>query len=311
MLGHAEHRDQPAHSVEPEAPAERLERVRGSPRRRRATRLAVPLSGPSSSSSRPVASELLPLRLDHVGRRLRDESLVRELPLGARHLRRSASRRSSMRWRRLLGIDLLGGEDLHRRRTWRSPRPRRRRDSSRASRADELVRAPRRRRARRRQHAARRHPDEVPPAAHRGASARSQRRPPARPARRSASGSTSGKAWTTSTRPRRELGQIGVDLLGHERHHRVSSASICSSTQRSVARGVLVAVVEPRLDDLEVPVAELRPEELVEVERRVGEVVGLEVRRSPTSTARWRRESDPPVLDALGARRRAPRRRRR
>ncbi len=86
-------------------------------------------------------------------------------------------------------------------------------------------------------------------------------------------------------------GQVAPDLLGDEGHHRMGQRQdLARAREQQVRRGLLVAVVEARLDDLQVPVAELRPEELVEVERRVGEVVGVEARGVTASIARCSRE---------------------
>ena len=73
------------------------------------------------------------------------------------------------------------------------------------------------------------------------------------------------------------VGQIGPDLLGDEGHDRVRERERPLEHEEQVRGGRLVAVVEPRLDDLQVPVAELGPEEAVELERGVGEVVAVEV----------------------------------
>ena len=72
--------------------------------------------------------------------------------------------------------------------------------------------------------------------------------------------------------PRRPVGQVRPDLLGHVRHHRVQQL------QQPLERGgrrrarVGVAVVEPRLDRLEVPVAEVVEGQVVELVGHVREV---------------------------------------
>ncbi len=59
-----------------------------------------------------------------------------------------------------------------------------------------------------------------------------------------------------------------------------------------------IPVVEPRLDDLQVPVAELRPEERVEAEHAVGEVVAVEGLAEGADLALQPRD-DPAVLDPV------------
>ena len=91
-------------------------------------------------------------------------------------------------------------------------------------------------------------------------------------------------------------GRYPPDLLGDERHHGMRNGERALEHVEQVRRGVLVAVVEARLDGLEVPVAELRPEEPVEVEHRVGEVVGVDGAREGADRALQPRQ-DPPVLE--------------
>ena len=54
---------------------------------------------------------------------------------------------------------------------------------------------------------------------------------------------------------------VGPDLLGDERHHRVQQRQHPLQRPEQRGRNVLIARIKARLDDLEVPVAQLRPEE--------------------------------------------------
>ena len=212
-----------------------------------------------------VASELLALGLDHLRRRLGDETLVAELALGALDLRRAARRVLPRSGSTCSAVD---------------------RPTARISIGPIVVSAARPR----------------PPAPAAPASrTNSDTSPPMRASRTAAGGtptrSRQRRTWrtrwiplSTDRAPRcqgatgrsREarddkqlpaIGQVAPDLLGHERHDRMGRASTCSSTKSRFAAASSIAVVEARLDDLQIPVAELRPEERVEVQDRVGEVV--------------------------------------
>ena len=181
------------------------------------------------------------------------------------------------------------------RRSWPGPRRSAPSRLSRARRRDQLVR-----RARRRRRAPGRtlpagDPDQVAPAA--DAAGQLDRGPASRASAASSTsaGSASGKPETTSG-PALGAGQVTPDLLGHERHHRVGQRQHPLEDEEEVLRDLALAVVQARLDDLEVPVAELRPEEVVEVERGMGEVVARRasrVHRRRSSAAAARGSSGP------------------
>ena len=224
-----------------------------------------------------VALELLALLLDHLGRRLGDEALVGELalrrarprpraPRGARRSARRPRRRRAPRRRAPAPAPTVA--------TGSPPLPPRRRSSKRASRATNSCGSlPVDAAA---EHAA----DRAPPASSRQAagagSARSPRRPRPRRLGSIRASSAAGKRWTAAglrgPGGSYQISSVTNGITG------CSRASARSSTRRGASpRPSSSPVVEARLDDLQVPVAELRPEERVELERRVGEVVGLEL----------------------------------
>ena len=141
MLRHPEHATPACGSARARSASERLERAEVAPRparpsRRRRAQLAE--LGQLGAVARR-ASRARP-------RRPRRGALATKPSLASLRSPRSTSarsspRRSSIRSRDLLGVDLVRGEDLDRRRSSPAPRRRRRRRTrSRASRADELVR---------------------------------------------------------------------------------------------------------------------------------------------------------------------------
>jgi hypothetical protein len=71
---------------------------------------------------------------------------------------------------------------------------------------------------------------------------------------------------------------VPIDLLGDERDQRVRQRQRLRQHVQQRLRGGLVAVVQPWLDQLQVPVAELAVDEVVQLERRVREVVALDPR---------------------------------
>ena len=94
-------------------------------------------------------------------------------------------------------------------------------------------------------------------------------------------------------------GNVAVDLLGDERDDRVCQRERLGQDMQQGLRGRLFARVKPRLDQLEVPVAQLAVDEVVEPERCVGEVVA----RDPPTHVRLRAlqpGEDPAVLDRRG-----------
>ncbi len=73
-------------------------------------------------------------------------------------------------------------------------------------------------------------------------------------------------------------GQQRPDLLGHEGHDRVQQQQRpLERVQEHPGHGLVGRLVEPRLGQLEVPVAHLRPEGAVEVEHRGREAEGVEL----------------------------------
>jgi hypothetical protein len=67
-----------------------------------------------------------------------------------------------------------------------------------------------------------------------------------------------------------------VDLLRHERDHRVGERERLGEHVQERRGHLRLAVTQPRFDELEVPVAELSVDEVVEPKRGVGQVVGLD-----------------------------------
>ena len=222
---------------------------------------AAALIRASSSSSAPVARRASPRSSSTTSAgALATKPSLRELALAALDLGAQLLAALLEPRRDRVGVDLLRGEHLDRADARRSARrrPRVELDAG-PSAADELVRlgavgagAPARCPA--------------------GTPTRSRQRRSARVSaiaaldlglgrrRRRSASSALGKR-VDHERLAARLGQVGPDLLGDERHHRVGSASTCSSAQSRVAEASALAVVEARLDDLQVPVAELRPEE--------------------------------------------------
>ena len=105
--------------------------------------------------------------------------------------------------------------------------------------------------------------------------------------------------------PRREqplgAGHVRVDLLGHERDDRVRQRErLARARAAASARPSRSPVVQARLDELEVPVAELAVDEVVERERGVREVEALD-RAATSAVARSRRERIQRSSTVLGA----------
>ena len=206
----------------------------------------------------PVALELLALGLDDLGRRVRDEALVRE----------------------------------HRPRRGRSPcaaaraRPRRRRSPARRSgfttaskiRFSSPSSGDERRRC----------GGTSPP-------------PPARASSAPRVGRVGRRAPATATTISRVVVELRPDLLGHVRHHRDAAARAAARARRARSRSPPRRRVQPRLDRLGVPVAEVVEDEVVE---RVGDV--REVERAGSSLLDLgARLVDPPQDPALLERLRA------
>ena len=213
----------------------------------------------------PVARELPALRVDHVGRGLGRRSSLASLRLARFDLEREASRAARSEPRTASGVDPSVSRSSTPGHTARDRRAAVLRElDSRARLADQLLwlgaigagrPAPactgtlgHESRQRTQPRASARSPASISSsAATRRRSALDRLRGTGAPARASASARADSDA----------------DLLGDERHHRVQRAPAPrSSAQSSVARRSLLAVVEARLDDLQVPVAELRPEEV-------------------------------------------------
>ena len=86
-------------------------------------------------------------------------------------------------------------------------------------------------------------------------------------------------------------GQVGPDLLGDERDHRMGERERLGEHVSSVAAASpRVAVVEARLDQLEVPVAQLAVDEVVERRARRGGSRSPRCASAMASIARCRRE---------------------
>ena len=97
-------------------------------------------------------------------------------------------------------------------------------------------------------------------------------------------------------------GEIAPDLLRHERDHGVRERErLAQDVQRDRGDLGVVVRVEARLDQLEVPVAEVAVDEVVEAERRAVELEVLERRLRRRLGALQARE-DPRVLDRDRAR---------
>ncbi len=94
---------------------------------------------------------------------------------------------------------------------------------------------------------------------------------------------------------------VGPDLLGDEGHRRVQQRQDPFERVEQRRRDVLLALVEARLDDLQVPVAEVVVDEGVALLDGVGEVEGLEALGHRADRALQPREQ-PAVLDVGGAR---------
>ena len=296
VLRHPQHRDEPPDPLQPEAPAQRLERgevalgVEGQPRR--APR-APPGSAASFSRSASTTS----------AGRCRTNPWFAELALGALDLgaqRLAPALRSAGGPGRRPPPPRTGSQPG---RSVASASPSAPSNDSRASRAtSSWGGSPSLAGDARREHAPGGDPDQVAPAPH---AARELDRRLDLPL----GGLVDERAIDLRERVDDEhLGpllagrraQVRVDLLGDEGHHRVGKRKRLLEHPEQRRRGLGLAVVEPRLDDLQVPVAELRPEEAVELERRVGEVVGVEVRRDGLDRP-LKPGEDPAVLDPPGA----------
>ena len=97
--------------------------------------------------------------------------------------------------------------------------------------------------------------------------------------------------------------QVRPQLLGHERDHGMGDGQrLGQHAERERADGLVVVGVQPRLDDLQVPVAQLAVDEVVEAERGAVELERLDRARRLGLGALQPRE-DPRVLDRLRAQR--------
>ena len=287
LLRAAEHGQQPAHALEPEAHAEQLEREQ--------VGLGV-LEAPGahrSASSRLSSLELLALLLDHRGGRLGHEALVGELALGAgdlllerRALRLGAPARG-------LEVDGLGGEHERRcrrgRRRW--PPARRRRPTTRRARAARRARPCARSRrppaARGRPCRPRRRRGRASRAAPAWPRSRAGRRPrrPRRAARRRARGSDGPSAGRRRRGCSDQISSVTNGITG------CASASVSPSTcSASSATSRVVVRVQARLDHLQVPVAQLAVDEVVHAQRGVVELEARRSRRATSALAACRRE---------------------
>ena len=173
-----------------------------------------------------VALELLALGLDDLGRRVRDEPLVREHPL-----RRARPPCAAARSRRRVAVDLA------------APGGRRPRRCARSSSEPSSTWTPLRRKI---------------------CAASCTRSSAPRRRRTRWSGSGHGETIRRASRAGScdQISSVTCGITG------CSSASSRSSAASAVASRVLVAVVEPRLDRLRVPVAEVVEREVVEHRRR-------------------------------------------
>ena len=280
----------------------------GSARRPRAIQRAA--AAHSASSSARSRSSFVALGLDDGRRRLRDEALVRELALAARAISASSSRAA----RRACARPRRG-----RRRRWRArstappgiaivaasaaPLARRRARSARAARRARPSARSRRRSSRAGDARAGRRADAVAPAAQRlhgvdrvaeralGVVVARRRRPPVRPA---APRAGPRRPARTTRSPRSRTGSPGA---------RAASVSVQHVQQRRVEVRALLALglVEARLDELEVPVAQLAVDEVVERERGVREVEARRCAPSIVARARCEAREDPAVLDRARA----------
>ena len=133
---------------------------------------------------------------------------------------------------------------------------------------------------------------------------RSRARAPPRPPDRCAAGLRAAAARRPAAPPRPGYGSRSPRSRtgSPDAPARRSRCSTCSS----VAAVVRVAVVQARLDELQVPVAQLAVDEVVEAERRVGEVEALDP-VGDLRPARAEAREDPAVLDRGRLRRRRAR----
>ena len=290
--GMVEHGHQPPHAVQAEAHPEQLAARAGGarpPPRVQSTARGRPHSA-SSSAREPL--QLLALGRDHLRRRLRDEAVVGELALCAR--------RSPLERRALRGAPALGGAEVDIRAA-ELDRPARDGDArdrlaavagsrATAARAARLL-APCRRSPSAASRAASVAPAvtsaAVAPAAHAPVTA-SIARPSAASASRSSRPSLG--PVPAASRPSRP-GDVRLDLLGDERDHRVGERQRPAQhvQQRRSARSRLPDA-QARLDQLEVPVAQLAVDEVVQ--RRAPRGRSRRPRSAPRSraSARARRE---------------------
>ena len=74
-------------------------------------------------------------------------------------------------------------------------------------------------------------------------------------------------------------GDVGVDLLGLEGDQRVGQGHGLGQDVQERRRQLGLAGAQPRLDQLQIPVAQLAVDEVIEAERGVGEVEALDVGR--------------------------------
>ena len=277
LLRRAERGHQPAHAVEAEAHAEQLERRAGSARRPPASSaVAAAARVTAPPARRRSRSSLSRSACDDRRRRLRHEALVGSLP-SARAISPSQLARGARALRAgRLGVDAPRRRAARPRRRGSRPSPRRSpplggpssRRASRATSARRLVVAVGRQRAPGR--APGRDAALVAPARARAGTAAISvadlaPRPPA--SRRAAS------ACGVARRGQQPLGagHVGPDLLGHERDHRVRERQrLAQDVQERAPTSVLVELAA--LDQLEVPVAQLAVDEVVEPERGLGEV---------------------------------------
>ena len=285
VLRQAEQLGEPPDPLEPEAPADRVEASRASPRDRRAGRRAqlsrarrARLGSPRASRARPRRPPAEPSR-----RSPRWRACARR----ARPRSRSFTRRSSSRAATRSRVELVGGEDLDGADAGDDLPPAAGRELETGEPADELVGLAL---GARREHRLGLDAGEVAPAPQ-GPGLLDRRADLGLGGVVEALGLHGGEGGDDET-PLRARGQVAPDLLGHERDERVGEREHALEHEQQDGGRLLLAVVEARLDDLQVPVAELGPDEAVELEHGVGEVVGVE---------RWRRRARPCAPGARGS----------
>ena len=119
----------------------------------------------------------------------------------------------------------------------------------------------------------------------------------------------SGSGHADTIRRVSRAGEVRPDLLGHVRHQRDGGARASSSSAHEGRRPrVLVAVVEPRLDRLGVPVAEVVEREVVERARRRRRSRTRPRRPRPRAAGGVEPREDPALLERRRRERRASRR---